>query len=471
MGDSWYWTELLRTVFAGQLLIFVAESVAAVTSHVHFVRRLGAGDVMVVAAGLGTGDLPEGEGVRWVVFDSGSSEQMETYRSLDRLVEQPPRELVSALEVFDPERTACIVLPAISGVTGPSVLQGRPLWTSRTERSLSLEDKTRVDALWDAAGVTRAPSVVIPPVPDELRRAVAETDRGSGTVWSADIRDGVLGGGAGVRWVRSDTDFDEALLFFSERCDRVRVMSFLEGVACGIHGIVFLDQTISLRPVEIVMLRAPSSARFRYAGTATFWDPPEGQRGQMRDVVQRVGDLLRRQIGFRGAFTVDGISTSDGFLPTELNPRYGAGLSRIGASTPALSLPLLNMAVTRHDDLDFRPLELERLLISSADGHRTGESWLPLPQRRSRTERHTLVCDSRGRLGLGRDRDDQVFGLLTIGPAPTGSLIRFTPAQGCVRIGCPLAPVAVRAFAFADQALGTSIGVLQSASVRTEPVA
>ena len=83
--------------------------------------------------------------------------------------------------------------------------------------------------------------------------------------------------------------------------DRVRIMPFLEGIATSIHGIVLPDGVVALRPVEMVTLRR--GHELRYSGCATFWDPPDEVREEMRDVARRVGERLRTEVDFRGAFT------------------------------------------------------------------------------------------------------------------------------------------------------------------------
>jgi predicted ATP-grasp superfamily ATP-dependent carboligase len=90
--------------------------------------------------------------------------------------------------------------------------------------------------------------------------------------------------------------------------------------------VVTEDGVAVLRPVELVMLRPPTGSRFRYAGAGTFWDPPPADREATREVARRVGRALADRVGFRGAFGVDGILSEDGFVPTELNPRFAAGL-------------------------------------------------------------------------------------------------------------------------------------------------
>ena len=59
----------------------------------------------------------------------------------------------------------------------------------------------RIDAFWDVIGVPRAPSRVVTADHQALKAAADELDRGLGTVWAADARDGTHGGGVGLRWV------------------------------------------------------------------------------------------------------------------------------------------------------------------------------------------------------------------------------------------------------------------------------
>ena len=194
----------------------------------------------------------------------------------------------------------------------------RPEW-------VRFEDKTVIDAFWDRAGIRRQPSVVVP-----LAEAIAvahDVGRGDGTVWAADARDGFHGGASATRWVVDDAAARQVESELADRCERVRVMPFLDGIACPIHGLVDDADVAVLRPVETVTLRR--GRQLVYAGCSTFWDPPTGLRAEMRDAVRRAGALLRTEIGFRGTFTIDGVACADGFWPTELNPRFGAGINVI----------------------------------------------------------------------------------------------------------------------------------------------
>ena len=82
--------------------------------------------------------------------------------------------------------------------------------------------------------------------------------------------------------------------------------------------------------------RVPPRRAGRAAPPATSSSTPAARRSgirrprrreQMRAIARRAGERLRAEVDYRGAFTVDGVLTGDGFLPTELNPRNGAGLA------------------------------------------------------------------------------------------------------------------------------------------------
>ena len=90
--------------------------------------------------------------------------------------------------------------------------------------------------------------------------AAGRLDRGAGTAWAGDARQGFHGGAFGLRWVKAEEDVAEAVAFLAARCDRVRVMPFLEGIPCSIHGVVFPRGAATFRPVEMVTLRRPGGS-------------------------------------------------------------------------------------------------------------------------------------------------------------------------------------------------------------------
>ena len=149
-------------------------------------------------------------------------------------------------------------------------------------------------------------------------------------------------------------------------------MPFLEGVPCSIHGIVLPDGVAVLRPVEMVTLRR--GYEFSYAGCATYWDPDPVAREQMRTVARNAGDRLREEVDFRGTFTVDGVVTSDGFWPTELNPRFGAGIMTIARGT-GIPMVLVNDLIVGGHDIGRTARALEADVVTHGDARRGGGTW------------------------------------------------------------------------------------------------
>lgn len=460
MLDSSYYQDLLRPVFEGRRLVLVGVPLAGATKMVSQLRSLGASRCLVIANGRGTGPPPSEDDAAWLVLSQRATDIVAALREAERAMADPPREVVRAIEDYDPDRRATVIAPVVTlGPIAPR-MAGRPIWGRRPSASLVLEEKTRIDAFWDDLAIARAPSVVAPASIDSIIGAHHRMDRGGGTVMAGDARDGLHGGAHLVRWVRGDDDLTAALELFGHRCDQVRVMPFLEGVPCSIHGLVFPDHVAAIRPVELITLRPHANPKFLYAGAATFWDPPDRDREYMRGVARRVGEAFRTRVG-TGTFTVDGVLTEEGFLPTELNPRFGAGLSVMAHGLPDLPLVLICQALQGGEVLDYRPQELERLLLSGADAHRSGGGWTVVRKLQTETHEHTLVHDGRGyRLAKSGEAGD---GTLAIGPSNVGGFLRFTPEPSRVQARRSIAPLVVAAFALADREFGTDLGALAPA--------
>ena len=430
--------------------------VAGLVGLAGWVRRLGAARVLVLGSeGRGAGTLPTADEAEWLALEVSASTMLDGVRAGQRALADLPSPALEAIERFDPGREALVVatflneLPAVAG--RPCLGHRRPEW-------LALEDKVVADGLWDRAGVERAPSVVVPAEEAALVGAAATLDQGLGTVWAADARDGYHGGAEGLRWVRDDDQVAEAVAFLAARADRVRVMPFLEGVPCSIHGVVFDDHVAALRPVEMVTLRPTTGSTLVYAGVASYWDPPPGDREVMRESARRVGAVLRAEIGFRGPFTVDGVMSADGFRPTELNPRSGAGLRTLVGGLPGLPVEVLTAAIAGGLALDFRPADLERMIVAGADRQRGGGTWRVVPGRVGEMVGRPVRS---GDAAYGwAEEAGQADGWVTSGPSPIGGFVRLTFEPTRTPVGPSVAERAVAFWRFADSCLGTGIGPL-----------
>jgi hypothetical protein len=454
--------EALRPLLAGRKLVLTGGPLAAMTGMCRRLRALGAERPFLLATGMGTGELPDPEEAEWVVVEVRAPDFIAETRAAMRLLRLLPDDVVAALDRWDPGREAMVLSPMFNEL--PEIA-GRRVYGPRRPEWRRLEDKVVVDALWDDLGVARAPSEVVRAETAALRAAAGRLDRGAGTVWAGDVRQGFHGGAFCLRWVRSDEHAVEAVTFLATRCDRVRVMPFLEGIPCSIHGVVFPEGVASLRPVELVTLRRPGgtggSSRLRYAGAATFWDPPDADRAVMRDLARRVGEALRRRVGYRGAFTVDGVLAAEGFLPTELNTRLGAGLAVMTRDLPELPVGLLDRALIEGQALAYGAADLERQLLAAADRTRAGGAWTVTDLPTDATRELPVVFEGGAcrPAGDGRTAD----GVLSFGPSGVGGFVRLALDPQRVPVGRSVAPLAVAAFALADERLGTGIGPLEPA--------
>jgi len=407
-------------------------------------RVLGAARPFVLAAGHGAGSPPLAEDCAWHVLESGGSDMIEAIRAYDRLLARLPAEAREAIDRYDPDGVAT-VWGGGALVTARGRLDRRPATGTRAPQWSALEDKVVVDEVWDAAGVRRAPSEVVAAERAALAAAAARLDRGAGTVWAGDARQGVNGGAVFVRWVRDEDGAAEAAEFLSARCDRARVMPFLEGIPCSIHGMVLPDRTIAFRPCELATLREAGTNRFLYAGMATFWDPPAADRDAMRAVAVRAGETLRRVHGYRGAFGIDGVLTEDGFRPTELNARY-CGHTLVARSLPELPLGVVNAAVVAGAAHDYRSAALEAVVVEAADTARQGAIQSVTTTRFTATTTHATP-----------------YGDVVAGPSGVGGFLRLGLAPERVPVGPPVGPRGVALFAWADAELGTAFGPLEAA--------
>jgi hypothetical protein len=461
--DGAEYRDLLQPLFEGRRVILAGGVAVDWTSTVPLVRSLGATDVLVIGtAGRGAGPLPEPADATVLALPAPpATSMMETiYADLARLHE-PPAEVIDAIRRFDPSGEA-LVLSHFLGTA--AALDGRRVLAYRRPEWVALEDKTTADQLWDRLGVERAPSMVVPAERSALIDAAARMGGESGSVWSGDAQEGFNGGAEFVRWVRTTSDADAATQYFATHCNRVRVMPFLEGVPCSVHGIVFPQHVAASRPVEMVTLRRSDTGNsgFFYAGCASFYDPPALTRDRMRSIAYRVGTALRAEVGFRGAFTVDGVIVGDRFLPTELNPRLGAGLSVVARGLPDLPVQLLMDTLVGGLDLGYDPAEFEADLLAAADANRFGGTWRVVTgiDVASRVDVSLAFTDGSWRPAAD---GEHAAGKLTTGPSAQGAFVRCEFEASATPIGASIGPRAVAFWDFADRQLGTGVGPLTSA--------
>ncbi|MXY55313.1 MAG: hypothetical protein F4029_03895 [Gammaproteobacteria bacterium] len=456
---SAYYNDLLRPLFADRKFLIAGPIAVGLGGLARRLNGLGAQRPFLIAGSEGTGALPSPEEAELHVLGLDSKDILEEHRDLEQVIDDLPGELRRAIDAWDPTGSASFIFS--SPLAASRTVAPRRPYGARPAAWAALEDKVQIDAFWDAAGIARAPSRIVPADYDAITTAAEALDRGLGTVWAADARDGTHGGGLGLRWVRPGDDGRTSYASLRRMADRVRVMPFLEGIPASIHGIVFPDAVTVFRPVEMVVLRPADGDRLFYAGCATAFDPNPDDRASMRDAAYRAGKALRDDVGYRGPFGIDGILGEDGYVPTEMNARFGAGLAPLAAGLPDLPLAPLCLAIIHGEQLDYRPDLFERAVVESADTHRTCAGWSV-----TRT-----TFDESGVLEVVRDGDEyrrsrsgeESHGTLQFGPSVMGGFVRFVLHATRIKRGSSTAPEVVRALRLADRALGTDFGELHAA--------
>jgi hypothetical protein len=456
-----HWSAALRPLFSERRFLVAFDVAAGATGVARELRLLGSEPNLVVAGTRGAGPLPDPGDAHWLELGVTGATMMEAIHRTEAAFRALPPSVVHAIDAWDPDRAARAIVPIFSELTS---VAGRAVLGARRPEWVALEDKLAVDAIWRDAGIERAPSAVVPAEEGALREAARALDQGDGTVWVADNRRGWHGGAERLWWVRSSEDAGRAAAALAGVAFRARVMPFLEGIPCSIHGWVLpTGDVLAFRPIEMVILRRKQGApgvdptRLLYARAASTWDPRSGDREALRATARAVGRWLRDNRGFRGMFTVDGVLGVDGFRPTELNPRFGGAvpLLTLGASLPPY---LLHLASVEGAALDWRAPELEAAIVAWADGHRGAlggtvagpgpitDEVLPV-----RIESEAVVpADGR-----------EAHGAISVGNAAAGRFVQVRFHAPFLEPGRPAAPWIARGLALADARWSLGLGPLE----------
>jgi hypothetical protein len=447
--------ERLGRLYAGRPVILGPGILAGYTGVVTFLHGLGC-RVLVVATEHGAGPVPGIDQCEVVEIPMPRSESVtEELRALDRLAHHLPDHAVAAVEAFDPERQA--IWHASHFVTDDEPILGRPVVSGRPAAFMALEDKLLAQEIWVAADVRAAPYEIVPVDPAALAAATDRLASPLGAVWSGDARDGFNGGGNYVRWIRDADDQEAAVGFFAQRCDRVRVMPFLDGVPCSIHGMVLPDGTAVFRPVEIAIMRDVPGRQFVYGGLSTFWDPPVADREEMREAARRVGAHLQATYGYRGAFGIDGVLTPEGFRPTELNTRVSAGLTTAAkAAFDLLGLVQTHLLLGLDTGLTVGDLES---LVPLMDAQRVGKPVAVVPGVTvGRPQEVRVRYDGQRLRTVDQDRGN----VLSVADTPTGLFAKIEPCTALAP-GDRLAPLNAALFGLLNEEYDAGLPQVEAA--------
>jgi hypothetical protein len=456
-------SERLRGLFGGRQVVLAGGT--RLSRRVQELHHLGADRTLVISTD-DSAPLYDPQVATWLTLGiSGliATEQM----GLEEALSSPTPELAGALLEFDPAGDALVIgshymaLPEVGG---------RPVLNCRKPEWVALENKTTIDSLWRDLSVPHAPAAVFDAAGESFNsmwEASELLDSGWGVVWSGD-GPAINGGANFVRRVRTRSEARRVFRHLAPKCDFIRVMPFLEGIPVSVHGIVFPDGTAVLRPIEMVVPRRTESARFLYAGCASFYDPPAQIRDEMRNLARRVGEQLRSTVGYRGTFTLDGVATADGFRPTEINTRYGGAMTCFEDALPQVPIALVQVALVAGYDIGVGSMEFEDMLLAAADANRISTIGANVKAVSPTHEIERPIVWTEWACRWAHE-DEVPHGTLRLRPGRIGGRLELDLCQDMVRPGRAAAPLVVSAFALADQDWGTGLGRLEPALAVAEP--
>jgi hypothetical protein len=177
----------------------------------------------------------------------------------------------------------------------------------------------------------------------------------------------------------------------------------------------------------------------------------------MREAAQRLGEQLRADVDFRGAFTLDGVATRDGFRPTEVNPRFGAGLLVITNGGVDVPLTLVLDLVVAGRPLGVTAEWLERELLTAADTNRNGGTWqLRVPTPEPLDGRRVVYDGASWRWAVDGEEADG-YGV------SGGGYARLFMAPERTPVGPSIGPRAAAFWRFYDDVADAGIGPLEAA--------
>jgi hypothetical protein len=239
-------------------------------------------------------------------------------------------------------------------------------------------------------------------------------------------------------------------------------MPFLEGIPCSIQGIVASPGVSVFRPIEVITFVRSGKAELLYAGEASYWDPDPDALAEMREIGRRAGEALAERVGFRGAYSVDGVLTASGFYPTELNTRISSGLLLLELSLPELPLTLLALATQAGDRVELSPERLEALIDAAVEVRRHAVATVPVRTPPKGVRRLSLKLDEQEGYVLDPHRE-RTDGELILCRSEVGGLLQLLASSARTPAGPTFAPRAAAAYQLAERLLSLGFGSLDVA--------
>lgn len=351
--------------------------------------------------------------------------------------------LSDAADTFDPHQRAALILP---DPLDPPRAGSRRRLGQRPRMWQLCEDKAVIDVVWDRLGVPRPRSVIADGAQD-LAALGSLVDAGHGVVCAVQrIGAPPTSGAEGIWWWQHT-----APSIGADLRHRVKVMPLLPGIPVRLHGMVFADVAVAFPPMEIVTLPRTDAGTFLCCGAVGVL--PDS--APLRAITERIGEGLSSVLGYRGAFSVDGILSGTDFQPTDLNTRLTSAME---AAPAAVRIQLQAANVLAREDVCLIEASWIDSLINQAFDERIITVYGASPVAAAGSQELAVRWDGTELRQV--DHLEEADGRLNLAPSLRGWTLTARLTRRRLPTSRYAGAQAPAIFRFADRALGTAFGAL-----------
>jgi hypothetical protein len=362
--------------------------------------------------------------------------------------------LAGAADAFDAHQQAVLIAP---DPLDPPRAGSRRRLGQRPRMWQLCEDKAVIDVIWDRLGVPRPRSVIADGTQD-LAALGSLVDVEHGVVCAVQrIGAPPTSGAEGIWWWQRAA----APLIGAGPQHRVKVMPLVPGLPVRLHGMVFVDAAVAFPPMEIVALPRTDTGTFLCCGAVGVL--PDS--AELRALTERIGAGLSSILGYRGAYSVDGILSQTGFLPTDLNTRLTSAME---AAPPDVRMQLQAANVLAREGVTLTGGNWIDSLAAQAFDERTVTVYGASPVAEAASMELAVRWD--GDELRQTDHPAEADGWLSLAPSLRG----WTLTARLLRRRLPnsryVGDHAPAIFRFADRSFGTTFGALDTPFGMGQPV-
>lgn len=271
------------------------------------------------------------------------------YYNLNNYLSDPPIEFLSWLNKIDPQKKAIIVGTPWTNI--PSVA-GRRMLGFRESHLDKIEDKVWIDSFLKKHELASPRSTIVKS--ENIVRFYKTCDGYfENSVVSGEFRNESSSGGKDLFYKTKGCLPKERLVSYARNFRNLRVSEYVLGTPVSIIGMVFNRYVAAFRPIEIITLFNKTSNSILFSGSTTYHCLSERNINELTLHCKKIGEILKKDFGYRGIFSIDGVYSNELFKVTEINPRHASGLG-VKSSSSSFPFYLFNRLVQSHKGIEWK---------------------------------------------------------------------------------------------------------------------